>query len=81
MTVAQAERHCYDRARLAAHPRGMVKVGVGSGGGTRFGLGLEVSSDYLQGRDPSAIYDACVMQKSGHPPSRPLYSRPDWGRP
>ena len=77
MTVAQAERECFQRARLTASPRGAVAVGVGSGG-PRFGLSLEVSSDYIQGRDPAAIYDACVMQKSGQPPSRPLYTRPDW---
>ncbi len=77
MTVAQAERQCFDRAHLAAAPRGMVKVGVGSNGPSA-GLSLTVSSDYLQGRDPAAIYDSCVMQKSGQPPSQPLYSRPDW---
>lgn len=77
MTVAQAERECFQRARLTASPRGAVAVGVGSGG-PRFGLSLEVSSDYLQGRDPAAVYDSCVMQKSGQPPSRPLYTRPEW---
>ena len=77
MTVAQAERECFQRARLTAAPRGAVAVGVGSGG-PRFGLSLELSSDYFQGRDPSAVYDACVMQKSGQPPSRPLYTRLDW---
>ncbi|MEZ5887616.1 MAG: hypothetical protein R3D56_12150 [Paracoccaceae bacterium] len=78
MSVERAERECFQRARLAAAPRGTVAVGVGSGGHTRAGLSLSVSSDYLQGRDPSAVYDACVVQKSGLPPSRPLYTRPDW---
>lgn len=77
MTVDRAERECFQRARLAASPRGAVAVGVGSGG-PRAGLSLSVSSDYLQGRDPSAVYDTCVMQKSGQPPRRPLYTRPDW---
>lgn len=78
ITVEQAERQCFDRARLAVHPRGTVKLGTGSGGGLRGELSLEVSSDYLQGRDPSALYDACVYQKSGQPPRQPLYTRPDW---
>ena len=78
MTVERAERACFDRARLAAGPRGTVKVGTGSGGGVRAGLSLELSSDYFQGRDPSALYDSCVMQKSGQPPRQPLYTRPDW---
>lgn len=76
--VAQAERQCLDRAQLAAKPRGMVSAGVSSGGDTRAGLKLEVSSDYLLGRDPSAIFDLCVQQKSGQPPTRPLYSFPEW---
>ena len=35
-------------------------------------------TDWLQGRDPAALYDACVHQKSGRFPRRPLYGRPDW---
>ncbi len=78
MTVERAERECFQRARLAASPRGQVAVGVGSGGHARAGLSLSISSDYLQGRDPSEVYNSCVVQKSGQPPSRPLYTRPDW---
>jgi hypothetical protein len=78
MTVEQAERQCFERARLAAGPRGMVKAGAGSGGGLGGGIRLELSSDYVMGRDPSALYDACVYQKSGQPPRQPLYTRPDW---
>ena len=75
--VDRAERECFQRARLAASPRGMVAVGGGSGGAAGK-LSLSISSDYLQGRDPSAVYDACVFQKSGQPPRQPLYTRPDW---
>lgn len=78
MTVEQAERQCFERARLAAAPRGEVGFGVGSGGRSAASIKLEVSSDYLTGRDPSAVYESCVYQKSGQPPSRPLYSFPDW---
>jgi hypothetical protein len=76
--VDRAEKECFERARLTAHPRGMVSLGVGSGGRTAAGLSLSVSSDYLQGRDPSAVYDSCVYQKSGQPPRQPLYTRLDW---
>ncbi len=78
MTVQQAERECYERARLAQQPRGQVKIGGTSGGKLAGGLDLHVSSDYLTGKDPSAVYETCVMAKSGEPPSRPLYDRPDW---
>ncbi|MCB2129101.1 MAG: hypothetical protein KDE03_08485 [Rhodobacteraceae bacterium] len=75
--VEHAERECFERARLAAGPRGAVAVGTGTGG-TRAGLSLSISSDYVQGRDPSAVYDACVLQRSGQPPRQPLYTRSDW---
>ncbi len=78
VTVEQAERQCFDRARLAAAPRGEIGVGVGSGGRVGTNLELNVSSDFLTGRDPSQVFDSCVYQKSGQPPSRPLYSFPEW---
>lgn len=78
VTVEQAERQCFERARLAASPRGEVGVGVGSDGRMAASVGLTVTSDYLAGADPSAVFDACVYQKSGQPPSRPLYSFPEW---
>ena len=78
MTVQQAERQCFDRARLAQQPRGSLSFGVGSNGAKAAELELNVSSDYLMGKDPSAVYDSCVMSKSGQPPTRPLYARPDW---
>ncbi|MFD2104649.1 hypothetical protein ACFSKJ_14685 [Tabrizicola soli] len=78
MTMAEAERQCFERARLAQQPRGTLGVGVGSGGHAAGAVELEVSSDFLLGRDPSAIYETCVMARTGEPPSRPLYARPDW---
>lgn len=78
MSVVEAERQCFERARLAQQPRGAVSVGVGSNGETAAGLELNVSSDFLLGKDPSAVYESCVMSKSGELPSRPLYARPDW---
>lgn len=78
MTLAEAERQCFDRAWLAQQPRGEVSVGMNSDGQTIGGLELEVSSDYLMGRDPSAVFESCVMAKVGQPPSRPLYDMPGW---
>lgn len=78
ITLAEAERQCFERARLAQKPRGEVSVGVGSGGRAVGEIDLNVSSDYLLGRDPAAVYETCVVSKSGEPPSRPLYARPDW---
>ncbi|MCC0063026.1 MAG: hypothetical protein H6895_02925 [Defluviimonas sp.] len=75
--VARAETECFDQARLAAGPRGLVGVGVGSGGATTR-VKVAVSTDWLQGKDPAALYDACVYRKSGQPPRQPLYTRPDW---
>lgn len=76
--LAQAERQCFERARLAQQPRGEIGVGVGSNGKASSSLKLEVTSDFIMGRDPSAVYDSCVYQKSGQAPSRPLYSFPEW---
>jgi hypothetical protein len=78
ITLEQAERQCFERARLAQQPRGEVSVGMNSDGKAAGGFELNVSSDYLLGRDPAAVYETCVMSKSGEPPSRPLYARPDW---
>ena len=78
MSMAEAERQCFERARLAQKPRGEVGFGVGSGGRKMAGVEVEITSDYLLGKDPSAVYDSCVMSKTGQPPSRPLYMRPDW---
>ena len=76
--LPQAERACLQRALLAQKPRGEIGLGIDSSGQTRGRFEMTVTSDYLMGRDPSAVYDICVQQKSGQPPSRPLYSFPEW---
>ena len=78
MSVQEAERACLERARGASGPHGTAAVGMNSRGHTAGRLDVTISSDYLLGRDPSALYDACVQQKSGQLPTRPLYSRSDW---
>jgi len=75
--VAQAERDCLERARLAQQPRGTIGVGA-SNSGPAARLDVTISSDFILGRDPSAVFDACVMQRSGDMPSRPLYLQPGW---
>lgn len=78
VTVQQAERQCLERARLAQQPRGEIGLGVGSGGRALGRFEINVSSDYILGRDPSAVFDTCVMQKSGEAPTRSLMSFPEW---
>ena len=66
-----AYRACAARAQAALGPQGAVELGVGSGGMST-GLSLSVTSDYLRGRDPEAVYDACIRAKTGQGPTRPL---------
>lgn len=78
MTLRQAESQCFERARLAQQPRGEVSIGANSDGKAIGGLELEISSDYLLGRDPSAVFESCVMSKTGQAPSRQLSDMPGW---
>jgi len=78
VSLQQAERQCFERARLAQQPRGEVGIGVNSNGQVESSIELNISSDYIQGRDPSAVFDQCVYEKSGMAPSRALYSYPEW---
>ncbi len=76
--LQDAERACLRRAELAERPRGHVALGTGTLG-TLTSVEVNASTDYFMGRDPAAVYNACVYQKSGgEMPSRPLYDRPDW---
>ncbi len=68
--VDQAERACAEDARLAEHPRGRAVFGIGSDGQAIAGLDVSISSDFLLGRDPSQVYDACVKSRSGQFPTR-----------
>lgn len=76
--VQEAEKQCFERARLAQQPRGNVAFGVGSDGQAAGSFDVTVTSDFLMGRDPAAVYDICVQQKSGQAPTRSLYSFPEW---
>lgn len=67
----RAAKVCEDRARAATGPTGEVGVGIGTEGPSGF-LEVGVTSDYLLGRDPYAVYEDCVRQKTGEGPVRPL---------
>lgn len=71
MSPERAAEYCADRARAAAGPQAEAKIGVGSGGAIS-GATISISSDYLAGRDPQAVYDSCVREKTGQGPIMPL---------
>ena len=74
VSLAQAESECQDRAWRAERPRGEVAVGASNRGGIAR-LELDVSSDYLAGRDPVKVYESCVYQRSGgQMATRPYYA-------
>lgn len=77
VSVDLAEVQCLHAAREARGPTGTLIVGATSEG-PRVGLDLTVSTDYLAGRDPAAVFDACVRRKSGQPPRTPLAAQPGW---
>ena len=78
--VEQAEKICLERARLAQQPRGSIAIGANSDGEIVGGFDMTISADYLQGRDPAAVFNGCVQGRSGQFPSRPLYDQPGWVR-
>ena len=67
----RAAQLCEARAQAAQGPTGEVTVGVNSESGGFGGLSVGLSSDFLAGRDPLAVYESCVMQRTGNPPIRP----------
>jgi len=69
--LAQAERDCLQDARLAERPRGTVDFGLGPGGRGHAALDVEISSDFLAGRDPQKVWQSCVYNRSGQIPTRP----------
>ena len=76
--VDQAEAQCLEPARMATGPHGSVAFGADSSGHTGMSVSIGVSSDFLQGNDPSDVFNRCVVQKSGQYPTRPLQQQPGW---
>lgn len=71
MDPVRAARLCEERAQRAQGPTGNVTIGASSREGPFFGAAIGLSSDYLSGRDPVAVYEECVYQRTGAPPVRP----------
>lgn len=80
--VHQAEQSCLRDARDAQRPRGEVMMGVASGSGGRVStvgrIEMNVSGDYIMGRDPSDVFNRCVMRRSGQMPTQVLADQPGW---
>ena len=71
LSPLDAARVCEERARAAQAPTGAVSVGASSRSGLSTGVSIGVTGDYLRGRDPYAVYEDCVLARSGQPPVRP----------
>lgn len=74
--LEQAEQQCLAQARAAEGPQGSVSVQVDNKGNVSTGFEIGVSSDYVSGRDPSQVYDECVMRAAGQMPRQPYYTVP-----
>lgn len=75
--VDVAERQCLAQVRPTAPITGEAIMGVTSDG-LRSGAKVEFNLGAATQGDPSAAYNACVYQRSGRMPTRPLYARTDW---
>ena len=70
VSVRQAMAICMEPARKAGSPTGSIGVGVDSDSGFFSNLSLELSGDYLAGRDPDKVFEECVIERSGQFPDR-----------
>lgn len=62
---------CEERARAAQAPTGQLTLGTSSNNGNFANASVGVSSDFLHGADPIAVYERCVFQRTGELPIRP----------
>lgn len=76
MPVDQAMKQCIEPARLAQAPRGEFGIRMDNHGNVGTRLSVGISSDYLQGRDPDAVFAECVRRRSGQSPLYPFSSMP-----
>lgn len=67
---AAADR-CEDRARAAQAPEAEVQIGTNSRTGAFVNGSIGISSDFIRGSDPLAVYQSCVVNLTGEPPIRP----------
>ncbi len=70
----RAAERCQERARGAEGPQAEVTVGINSRTGGFASGSLGVSSDFLRGLDPVAVYESCVFNLTGELPVRPYVS-------
>jgi hypothetical protein len=66
-----AARDCERRAQAAQGPTGEITLGANSEDGPFGGVAIGISGDYLAGRDPLAVYEECVVDRTGALPIRP----------
>lgn len=71
MDPVRAAEECEIRARAAQGPTGNVSMGVNSQTGPFVDASVGITSDFVQGADPLAVYQSCVMRLTGNPPIRP----------
>lgn len=67
----RAAQQCEERARGAQGPTGTVSVGSNNKTGGFFEGSVGITSDFLRGADPIAVYESCVLRLTGQPPIRP----------
>lgn len=67
----EVAQQCEARARAAQGPTGRLIVGANSSGGSYASGEIGVTGDYLMGRDPLAVYNECVIRRTGQAPYRP----------
>lgn len=68
--VKQAMEMCMENARKASGPTGSVGLGFDSDGGVSSTLSIELTDDYIFGRDPDDVFEECVVKRSGSLPDR-----------
>ena len=68
--VKQAMEMCMEPARKAGGPTGSVGLGFDSDGGVSSTLSIELTDDYIFGRDPDDVFEECVVKRSGSLPDR-----------
>ena len=68
---ARVADQCEERARAAQGPTGQFTVGVNNRSGGFADASVGITSDFLRGLDPVAVYERCVFERTGELPIRP----------
>ncbi|SEW28535.1 hypothetical protein SAMN04488515_2026 [Cognatiyoonia koreensis] len=71
MSPERAADRCEERARGAQAPEAELTIGANSNSGPFAEGSISITSDFVQGRDPLAVYESCVFQLTGELPIRP----------